>query len=303
VDGGSLLFNGSLLSTWSLNQSATSNRVASVVDPAGTSLPTLSFTTYNDDIAPLTPTLNPRSQLVSPDGVLTPGDTYWESFDLYLPASFPTTQPADGWITLQTPVYGSPYSEPPPAEIYIAHGQIRFGTTSDASPYSLPWYEPIVEQTWIDFTWHFLVSSSESTGWIELYVNGVQVPLNDGNGTVSRLPIALIDPGDAAGPWFSQLQLYYAHNEFPSLNVLYSEFHIATTESMAVAMTDGPSQLENTPRGSRTRHTRPQARARPRARGKRHSAPVAAAVLQRPPVTQSAFGAPPSPRTATADGG
>jgi hypothetical protein len=236
------LFDGSLASSWYLNQSATSSRVDAVADPAGGASPTLQFTTYNGDVAPLTPTANPRSQLVSPQNVLTPGETVWESFEVYLPSSFPATQPSDGWICLQTPVYGAPYTASPPAEIYISDGEFRFGVNGAApAPYALPWSMPLVEDRWVRFTWHFLISSDASTGWIELYVNGTQVPLNDGHGLVSRLPIALIDSGDAAGPWFSQLQLYYMLNEFPSLSVLYRGFNIAATQAAAEQLDPAPS--------------------------------------------------------------
>ena len=204
--------------------------MASVPDPTGTSAPTLQFTTYNSDVAPLTPTANPRAQLLTP-AVIKKGQTLWESFEVYVPSSFPSIQPGEGWISLETAVYGAPFAGSPAAEIGIDGGDFRFQRDVYApTPYSIAWSSPLVKDRWVRFTWHFLVARN---GWVELYVDGTQVLLNNGSTRVRRLHMPLIDPTDATGPWFSDLQLYYMHNEFPSLTVLFKGFRIATTRSLA----------------------------------------------------------------------
>ncbi len=64
---GTVLFDGSSLTSWWLNQSAIPGRVQMVADPDGAANTAQQFTTYNTDVYPLTPTANPRSQLCYPD--------------------------------------------------------------------------------------------------------------------------------------------------------------------------------------------------------------------------------------------
>ena len=227
---GQVLFDGSSSSSWYLNQSATPTRVATVADPTGAAGSALQFTTENSDIAPATPTDNPRSQLDSPE-TLQSGQQYWESFEVYVPASFPSTQPANGWLSLQTTAYGAPYGGTPPACLSIENGDFRFQRNAYApSPYQIAWEEPLVKGQWVRFTWHFLFASN---GWIELYVDDKQVELTDGSTQVSQLPMSMIDSTDSQGPWFSDLQNYYVHNEFSSLTILYKDYRIATTQAAA----------------------------------------------------------------------
>jgi hypothetical protein len=225
---GEVLFDGSSPSSWYMNQSASPTRVATVSDPTGAPGSALQFTTLNGDVAPLTPTDNPRSQLDSQE-VLRPGQEYWESFEVYLPASFPSSQPSNGFISLETAAYGEPFGGTPPACISIEDGDFRFQRNASAG-YAVAWQEPIVKGQWVRFTWNFLFASN---GWIQLYVNDQQVELADGNSQVSQLPMSMIDSTDSYGPWFADLQLYYQHNEFSSLTALFKGFRIATTQAAA----------------------------------------------------------------------
>jgi hypothetical protein len=225
-----LLFDGGLQTSWLLNQSATPTRVATVADPTNPAATALQFTTLNSDIAPLTPTDNPRSQLVSPY-VLRANQAYWESFEVYVPAGFPLV--STGWTSLNAAAYGAPWAGTPPAELSIENGDFRFQRNAyGAHPWQVAWSSPVVEGTWVRFTWHFLLSAN---GWIELYVNGKQVTLLNGTAKVSRLPIAMLDPTDSKGPWWSDLQLYYEHGIYPSASLLFQGFRIATTQAVAEA--------------------------------------------------------------------
>ena len=226
---GSVLFNGSPITNWWLNQSATPTRVQLVPDPSGAADTVQQFTTYNTDVAPLTPTVNPRSQLVSPTSVLKPGNTYWESFEVYIPQSFQFL--ANGWVSLQTAVYGYPYAGTPPLSISLENGSFRFQRNAYGGyPWQIAWSTPVVKGQWYRFTWHFLFSS---TGWAELYVNNVQQKLKVGASLVSRLPISLLDPTDYKGPWISDEQLYYQLGMFPSTTAYFKNYMVATTQTAA----------------------------------------------------------------------
>jgi hypothetical protein len=226
---GSVLFNGTTLTSWLMNQSATSTRTQLVPDPDGQGDTVQQFTTLNTDVKPLTPTVNPRSQLVSPMTVLKAGNSYWESFEVYIPQSL--TLPTKGWTSLETPVFGAPWNGSPPASIEFMNGQFRFQRNGVASnPYQIAWTAPVVKGQWYRFTWHFLLASN---GWIQLYVNDVLQNLKSGSSTVTQMPISLIDATDSAGPWFSDEQLYYQLGTYQSASVYFKGFQIGTTQAAA----------------------------------------------------------------------
>ena len=149
------------------------------------------FTTYNTDVAPLTPTVNPRSQLDTPE-LFQSGQQYWESFEVYVPQTL--TLPTKGWISLESAVYGAPFGGTPPATISINDGAFRFQRNGvGTNPFQVAWTAPVVKGQWYRFTWHFDMAAN---GWIELYVNDVQQQLKSGSSSVLQLPIAMIDKSD-----------------------------------------------------------------------------------------------------------
>jgi hypothetical protein len=226
---GTVLFNGASISSWYQNQSASTTRTQLVPDPAGLPDMAQQFTTLNTDVAPLTPTVNPRSQLVSPYSVFQPGNTYWESFEVYVPTT--QTLPTRGWISLESAVYGAPFGGTPPATISINSGAFRFQRNGGGTnPFQVVWTTPVVKGQWYRFTWHFDLSAN---GWIELYVNDVQQPLQSGSSTVMQLPIAMLDSSDSQGPWFSQEQLYYQLGALPSAQVYFKNYQVGTTQAAA----------------------------------------------------------------------
>jgi|SRR5579863_1128797 len=226
---GTVLFDGTSVTSWFLNQSAVASRVQMVPDPDGAANMAQQFTTYNSDVYPLTPTANPRSQLVTPLTVLKPGNTYWESFEVYIPQGF--TSPETGWVVLETAAFGYPYAGGPPAAISIENGSFRFQRSGHGpDPWQVAWSTPVVKGQWYRFTWHFLFSA---TGWVELYMNDVQQSLLQGKTSYKQLPIDLIDASDSTGPWMSDEQLYYQLGMLPSATVYFKNYKIATTQAAA----------------------------------------------------------------------
>ena len=186
------------------------------------------FTTYNSDVYPLTPTANPRSQLVTPL-MFQPGQTYWESFEIYIPSNFVFTK--TGWLSLESSVYGYPYAGSPPAAISLENGAFRFQRNAyGPNPWQIAWSTPVVKGQWYRFTWHFLFSS---TGWIQLYVNNVLQNLKSGTTSVTTLPINLMDQTDYKGPWMSQEQVYYQLNTWPSTSLYFKNYAVGTTQTAA----------------------------------------------------------------------
>jgi len=226
-----LLFSGTNKSAWRLDQSATVTRIRRVPNPSGTGT-ALRFQTYDQDVFPLTPTSNPRSQLLTPLGVKV-GGQFWESYEVFLPRSFPLAASRHSWISLGSPAFGPPWAGTPPAELSIVGGDFRFQRNGFASdPWQVAWQAPIVLGRWIRFTWHVMLSQN---GYVQLWMNNQPLELADGSSSSTTLYMPVIDQTDTRGPWFSQLAVYYKHGTFPQLTVYFRDFRIATTEALAVA--------------------------------------------------------------------
>jgi hypothetical protein len=225
-----LLFDGSKKSSW-LDQSAVVSRIGVVTDPATGVGKVLRFEAYNSDVFPITPTQNPRAQLVTPLPV-RPGGQFWESYEVYVPKNFPVGQTYHGWIALGSPAYGAPWAGSPSVNVAITDGHFRFQRNAYADhPYQIAWQMPLVLGRWVRFTWHVLLSRQ---GFTQLYVNNAPVELADGSSRSTTLSMPVIDQTDGTGPWFSQLSVYFEHDVFPKLTLYFKDFRIGTTEAAAV---------------------------------------------------------------------
>ena len=84
---------------------------------------------------------------------------------------------------------------------------------------------------WIRFTWHVRLAQ---VGSVQLWMNDQPAQLADGSTLSTTLHMPVLDPGNAKGPWFSQLSVYYKHNSFRRVTVYFRSFRIASTEALAV---------------------------------------------------------------------
>lgn len=214
-----LLFNGTKISDYS-NQSAP-GAVTLVPDPAGSGQQVFRMTVSNADVAPITPTKDPRAQLVTP-GLIKIGDTFWLSTKIYLPSDFPTQPP--GWFCgLQ--VYGPPFNGSPPWSICFdgpAGKQInwsRNGTYSD-----MPWGMPMVKGQWINVLLHEKLASD---GFVEMWINGQPVTFFDGStnnphhvASTQHLVMQTADKSNNGGNNTGDLQSYRQVNTL-STSTLY----------------------------------------------------------------------------------
>jgi hypothetical protein len=224
-----LLFDGKSERGWYV-QSAGPTRIRVVRDPAGGHDSVLRFEAHNGDVFPRTPTANPRAQLIVPLPVRR-GGQFWESYELYVPSSFPVGATYSGWLGLGSPAYGPPFSGPPSVGLSIGNGDFRFQRDGFAAdPWQIAWHEPVVLRRWIRFTWHVKLSRR---GFVQLYVNGRPVELTSSQGESTTLHMAVLDPGNAKGPWISQISAYYKLNEFPQVTLYFRDFRIATTKAIA----------------------------------------------------------------------
>jgi len=134
-----LIFNGARIGAFLLNQSAP-GAVVEVPDPAGSGQTVFKMTVGDGDVYPITPTDDPRAELLSPPKVL-PGHQYWWRAKFLLPANFPSSVP--GWLTVLEGPYGHPSNGTPPWHLEINRNHIQWSRNRSYS-WDVPWRMPLV---------------------------------------------------------------------------------------------------------------------------------------------------------------
>src|SRR5262249_1507287 len=100
-----LLFSARRIRHFALPQEAR-NASPELPDPPGSGETVLKMTVNDQDVAPVTPTENPRAQALSPD-MINQGQEFWLASKFLLPPDFPATVP--GWMAIIS-VYGAPFN-------------------------------------------------------------------------------------------------------------------------------------------------------------------------------------------------
>jgi len=225
-----LLFYGDNVADFAMNQSAP-DAVSEVADPAGSGQPALKMTVENSDVAPVTPTSDPRAQLLSPS-IINDGDEFWWSGKFFLPADFPTSVP--GWLTVMEGPYGAPFDGTPPWHIEVNDDHIQW-TRNDTYDYDVPWQMPLVRNQWIDVVVHQRFAAD---GWVEMWVNGQQITFfgsdtyNPNNeAPTTRLAMATLDHSNDGGPNFTVIQSYRKAGMFSSVSLYQGPMAIGRTRA------------------------------------------------------------------------
>ncbi len=207
------------------------DRVRVVRDPRGLDRNVLKLTVRNTDVAPCTPTRNPRAQASSP-ALLREGGEYWIGWSVLVPRRFPTAQRSgDNWISLGS-IYGSPFG-----------GNGSNGMKMDTSPrvnrfyyrrgaeyrFDQPWQMPLVRDRWVDFVFHIRLSTSRSRGFREQWVNvgtGWRRSLLHGR---KHLTMRTLTSANAGGPNHSKVSLYYRRGLFDVASLYFAAHKIGTS--------------------------------------------------------------------------
>jgi Polysaccharide lyase len=215
-DPANLIFSGTHISDFWLNQSA-SGAVSEVTDPAGSSQKVFKMTVDDSDVYPITPTSDPRAQLLSPQ-VVRPGDEIWWSSKFYLPGSFPSSVP--GWLNLLEGPYGQPYNGSPPWQIQVSGNYIQWQRNRTYS-WDVPWRMPLVKEKWVEVLVH---TKFGSEGWVEMWINGQQITFFSGGtynpsgaAPATRLKMATMDASNNGGPNEVIIQSYRKLGMFSSV--------------------------------------------------------------------------------------
>jgi Polysaccharide lyase len=225
-----LLFSATHLSDFWLRQSGP-NAISEAPDPAGSGQSVFKLTVSDNDSYPVTPTENPRAEMLSPP-TIEAGDEIWWSAKFFLPADFPASTP--NFVTLLQGPYGQPWNGTPPFHIEANGGVLKWQRNSTYG-WDVPWQMPLVRNQWVSFLIHERFGSD---GWIELWVNGQPVTFfGSGSynpnhvGATQHLAMQTMDSSNYAQPNSIYLQQYRKKGMYPSLTVYHGPLKIGTTRA------------------------------------------------------------------------
>jgi hypothetical protein len=224
-----LLFSATHLSDFWLRQSAP-GAITEAPDPAGSGQTVFKLVVDDADSFPVTPTENPRAEMLSPH-IVEPGDEIWWSAKVFLPSSdFPASTP--NFVTLLQGPYGEPWNGTPPFHIEVNGGVLKWQRNSTYG-WDIPWQMPLVRDRWVNFLIHERFGSD---GWFELWVDGQPVTFFGGgtynpNGVspTQHLAMQTEDRSNNAEPNSIYLMSYRKKGMFPSLTVYHGPLKIGTT--------------------------------------------------------------------------
>jgi hypothetical protein len=238
----SMVFNGSFdtgnLSQWSLQQFCNPSRATVYTStsqpgwPAPASGPdALRLEVFNSDVSPCTPTGNPRAQIAS-SPLLAAGNEYWERFQVYFPSTWPTTS---SWQLFQED-YGSPWNGSPPINFGVHGTNIDISRGANHN-YDRVWAMPLTRGHWYTFLVHKLMSASDATGFIELWVDGAPQKFSNGATRLYTNTLA----ADHTGAYQFYLNSYRALNTANMSDIFFDGGAIGTTQADVATTTITPS--------------------------------------------------------------
>jgi len=216
-------FSGALSTDFATIQAAP-GAIADVYDPAGSGESVLRLTVRNGDVAPLTPTANPRAQLLSPP-LIEPGDEFWLATKFFLPRDLPRVS---GWMSLVS-VYGAPYGGPSPWGIKVEGDELVWQRNGSYG-WDIPWRMPLVKGRWVTLLLHERFARD---GWVEMWIDGRPVRFFGRGGynpsryaPTRRLRMATVDSSNDRGPNAAKIMQYREAGMFRSGTVYFGPLQV-----------------------------------------------------------------------------
>jgi hypothetical protein len=209
------------------DEEAARGAIREVPDPLGSGETVLEFTVDDDDVFPLTPTDNPRAQLLSP-ALISAGDEIWLRTKFMLPGNFPAVP---GWMSL-VEIYGEPFRGPSPWRIGVEGNQLSW-TRNNNYRYDSPWRMPVPKGRWVTLLLHERFASD---GWVEMWIDGQPVTFfgpgsyNPSNlAATQHLEMATMDSSNNGGPNSAKLMHYREAGMFETATLYFGSLSIGPT--------------------------------------------------------------------------
>jgi hypothetical protein len=233
TEGGQLTFGGTQVRQY-LNQSAP-GAVTEVPDPAGSGEKVFQLKVSNADVYPITPTENPRAELVSDQNIHS-GAEFWASMKFYLPTDFPSSTAS--WLTLLEGPYGEPWEGTPPWHLEVNGTHIQWQRNGTYN-WDIPWQMNLVRGSWVHVMLHERFAKD---GWIEMWINGQPVTFFANTNwnpqkepTATKLSMETMDQSTNIGPCSFHLMNYRKAGMLESATVDQGPLRIGTTRSSVEA--------------------------------------------------------------------
>lgn len=225
-----LLFSGSHVGDFWVNHSAP-GAITEVSDPAGSGESVLQMNVGDGDVYPITPTENPRAELLSPD-IVQPGQEVWLKTKFLIPADYPTV-PDGGWVSLVS-FYGAPFNGPSPWHLELAGDKLQW-QRNGTYDFDVPWETPLVKGRWTEVLVHERFAEE---GFIEMWINGQQVEFF-GSGTYNpngvaatqQLQMATMDASNDAGANSAKIMQYREAGMFASGSVYFGALKLGSSRA------------------------------------------------------------------------
>jgi hypothetical protein len=193
--------------------------VAVVADPLAGDRPVFRLTVDESDVYPVTPTENPRAQLLTHPAIEV-GEEFWLRTSFLLPRDLP---PVPGWMSLVS-VYGPPFDGSSPWQMGIRADELMWQRNATYD-YDVPWRMPLVKGRWVDVLVHQRFASD---GWVEMWIDGERVTFAGGS---RRLAMATADASNGAGPNHAKIMQYRQAGMFQTATVYFGALRVGATRA------------------------------------------------------------------------
>jgi hypothetical protein len=160
-------FDDPSLAAWEQVHRATPSRLALVDAPGRDGGRAARFRAADGDVAPRTPTENPRAQLNS-RLEFTAGQDVHVSWSTYFPAGFPR-RIAPWFVFFQ--FHGEPYDGSPRIALGVKDGRVGL-ERDERYRFDRPWTGPLRTGGWTDYVLRVKWSEDPRVGFVELWVDG-----------------------------------------------------------------------------------------------------------------------------------
>jgi hypothetical protein len=212
-----LLFDGAHISDFDLIQAAP-GAITEVPDPAGSGETVFQMTVNDRDVAPITPTENPRAQALSPP-IIDNGEEFWLSTKFFIPTNFPTS--THGWMSLVS-VYGAPFGGSSPWQVEVVDGRLQWMRNGTYN-YDVPWQMPLIKGSWVTVLLHERFASD---GFVEMWINGQQISFF---GRETKLAMQTMDRSNNGDANSAKIMQYREAGMFETGTIDFGALKIGTT--------------------------------------------------------------------------
>jgi hypothetical protein len=225
--GSELLFSGSRIRDFGLLQEAP-NAITEVPDPLGSGESVLKMTVNDKDVAPITPTDNPRAQALSPD-IINQGQEFWLSTKFLIPSDFPTVP---GWMSLVS-IYGAPFAGSSPWQVEVVGNNLQWARNASYG-WDVPWQTPFARGQWTTILLH---EKFASNGFVEMWVNGAPVNFFSSGYNPSRhaatqhLEMKTVDSSNNGGANAAKIMQYRKAGMFQTASVYFGALKVGASRA------------------------------------------------------------------------